>query len=117
MLPWSGCIWASYNQFFIFSKRIYTIFYYSIFCPVSSSNTVSRSDCRNFTFVFEVFSCLEKVLISENAYGQIFNIGSPDEISINVNIPEETVIPVSKSLALTQAPDFTKYIPFSLVVV
>lgn len=38
---------------------------------------------RNFTCVFEVIKSIVKLMVTPNAYGQVFNIGSPHEISIN----------------------------------
>ena len=58
---------------------------------------------RNFTCVFEVLTCLEKLLISENAYGQIFNIGSPHEISIN-NLAKKIITKLNSSSKLVHIP-------------
>lgn len=58
---------------------------------------------RNFTCVFEVIKCIEKLMKNEDAYGQIFNIGSPHEISIN-NLASKIIQKLNSSSKIVHVP-------------
>lgn len=58
---------------------------------------------RNFTCVFEVIKSMEKLMITPSAYGQVFNIGSSHEISIN-DLAEKIIKKLDSSSKIIHVP-------------